>query len=146
MKITRTLAAVALSGALMACAATAAPKSTPTPEQSQAMLTAYQAAAGEPVNYFNNVTRGATKWDPLGQEHLVVYTRPSTAYLLRLDGQCIGLDHATAISMGLGRQIYVKTNYVTVLGPENPGGIRCRIEEIRPVDVKQVQAAIKALK
>ena len=125
------------SAALLLATSVVSAEPRKTPEQIQAELARFSAAAGEPVDRYTNVATHTVKFKPIGTDHVVVYTRPSTAYLLTLDGRCEGLPNAQAISVANGgRVVRSKTDYVFVAGPENPGGMRCKIEQIQPVDLK----------
>ncbi|MEO6517653.1 MAG: DUF6491 family protein [Pseudoxanthomonas sp.] len=110
-------------------------------------LALYQAHAGEPVRdfaYFGQLNG----WTPLGDRALAVWTKPSQAYLLELYGPCNDLDYAPAISLSnqAGR-VSARFDSVRVLG----GGtsnfrIPCRIESIRPLEVKALRQAQKELR
>ncbi len=124
---------------LMASVAMASPQKTP--EQLAKDLVAVQTASGEPVAQFSKVSLGTTKWEPIDNTHLLVYTRQATAYLLDLDAHCEGLINAQGVSVGgLSRTVYSGTDTVHVSGPSNPGGISCRIVEIRPVDTAKLKS------
>lgn len=109
-------------------------------------LALYQAHAGEPVKdfrYFSSIS-----WTPLGDEALAVWTRPNEAWLLDLTGRCIDLDYAPAISLSnmFGR-VSAKFDSVQVLGGANSHfRIPCRIDTIRPLDVKALKAAEKEMR
>ncbi|KRG42757.1 hypothetical protein ARC78_08695 [Stenotrophomonas pictorum JCM 9942] len=110
-------------------------------------LALYRAHAGEPVKdfqYFGSLNG----WTELGDSALAVWTRPSEAYLLELMGPCIDLDFAPAISVTnqMGR-VSARFDSVIVLGAGLGGpGIPCRIQTIRPVDVKGLRQTEKALR
>ena len=131
---------LALILALGACAS--------TPKQTDAeKLALYRAHAGEPVRdfqYFGSITG----WNPIGDSSLVVWTKPSEAYLLELFGPCTDLGYAPAISLSnsMGR-VSSRFDSVHVLG----GGsstmrMPCRIETIRPLDVKALKQAQQELR
>lgn len=131
---------LALILALGACAS--------TPKQTDAeKLALYRAHAGEPVRdfqYFGSING----WNPIGDSSLVVWTKPSEAYLLELFGPCTDLGYAPAISLSnsMGR-VSSRFDSVHVLG----GGsstmrMPCRIETIRPLDVKALKQAQQELR
>jgi putative hemolysin len=100
----------------------------------------YREHAGEPVRSFRYTSR-INSWTPLGDQALVVWTRPSEAYLLDLSGPCQDLGFASAITISnrFG-EVTSRFDQVTVHG----GGtssirIPCRIQEIRPIDVKAIR-------
>ena len=110
-------------------------------------LALYQAHAGEPVRdfqYFGQING----WTPLGDSALAVWTKPSQAYLLELYGPCYDLDYAPAISLSnQGSRVSARFDSVQVLGGGG-SNIRmpCRIETIRPLEVKALRQAQKALR
>ena len=68
--------------------APAAGASTEAPATAQERaLARYSAYAGPPVKSFNWLGR-FDSWEPLGKDHLLVYTRPNEAYLLTVSGPC----------------------------------------------------------
>lgn len=136
------LASLALSTAatLAACAT--------GPKQSDAeKLAFYRTHAGEPVKSFR-YSGSINGWTPLGDKVLTVWTKPSEAYLLELSGPCQDLDFAPAISItNQMNQVSAKFDDVVPRG----GGaasiiIPCRIETIRPLDVKALRASEKELR
>ena len=50
-------------------------------------LARYGVYAGPAVKSFNWLSR-FDSWEPLGKDHLLVYTRPNEAYLLKVSGPC----------------------------------------------------------
>ena len=131
---------LALGFALTACAT--------IPKQTDAeKLALYRAQAGEPVKdfrYFGSING----WTPLGDSALVVWTKPSEAFLLELYGPCSNLGFAPAITLSntMG-QVSARFDSVKVHG----GGsshmdIPCRIQTIRPLDVKGLKQAQQELR
>lgn len=110
-------------------------------------LALYREHAGEPVkrfHYFGNING----WTPLGNKALVVWTRPSEAYLLDLSGPCQDLDYAPAITI-TNRMGDVSARFDDVIvrgGGTAPIRIPCKIWEIREVDVKAVKQAERDLR
>ncbi|MFC3550036.1 DUF6491 family protein [Lysobacter cavernae] len=105
-------------------------------------LALYRANAGAPVDnfqYFGSLNG----WTPLGTTALAVWTRPSQAYLLELNGTCNDLDFANAITITnqFGR-VYKRFDKVIVLG-RGIDRIPCWIKEIRPIDTKALKQAEK---
>ncbi|WP_407352021.1 DUF6491 family protein [Luteimonas sp. R10] len=123
---------------LSACA------STPTDAQ---RLEVYRSNAGEPVRDFRFFGR-LSGWTPLGDDALVVWTRPNEAYLLELMGPCQDLDFASAIGLtSFSGQVSARFDEVIVYGGgPGVGRIPCRIQEIRPVDVKAAKVAQQELR
>ncbi|MEP6907676.1 MAG: DUF6491 family protein [Pseudoxanthomonas sp.] len=110
-------------------------------------LALYQSHAGEPVNgfkYFGQING----WTPLGDSALAVWTRPNQAYLLQLYGRCDDLDFAPAISLSnmMGRVSAQFDNVYVHGGGTSNMRMPCRIETIRPLDVKGLKQAQKDLR
>ncbi|RYG14085.1 MAG: hypothetical protein EON92_03380 [Burkholderiales bacterium] len=110
-------------------------------------LALYRGHAGEPVKdfkYFGQING----WTPLGNAALAVWTKPNQAYLLELYGPCPDLDFAPAMSLSnMMNQVSAGFDNVYVHG----GGaaairIPCRIETIRPLDVKALKQAQRELR
>lgn len=127
------LAALVLAG-LAACA-------TSGRLTSAERLALYRAHAGEEVRdfqYFGSLNG----WTELGDRALAVWTRPNQAYLLELTNPCLELDYAPAISVTsmMGR---VSARFDKVLvhgGPDSGVRLPCRIQTIRPIDVKALRS------
>jgi hypothetical protein len=92
----------------------------------------YAGHAGAPVSSFRYVE--LYNWQRLDDRRLVLWTRPGTAYLLTLRDSCSGLIGTQTIALGdvagLDREIRAGSDYVLTRD------MRCRIEEIRPIDLK----------
>jgi hypothetical protein len=119
------------------------------PKQTDAeRLAMYRAHAGQPVRDFQILGSSLVGWAPLGDSALAVWTRPNQAYLLDLFGPCLDLDYAPAISLSnmMGR---VSARFDSVYvhgGMRNPTRMPCRIDAIRPLDVKALKQAEKDLR
>lgn len=129
----RLIAIIALTAAMAGCATTGL--------SSADRLELYRAHAGPPVRDFNYF-QSLNGWMPLGDRALAVWTRPSQAYLLELTGPCQDLDFAPAISISnlMGR-VSARFDRVTVHGGGGTMHFACRIQEIRPLDVKALRQA-----
>ncbi|MFL6588205.1 MAG: DUF6491 family protein [Luteimonas sp.] len=131
-----TLAALCVAtSVLAACAST----SSMTDAEKYALNDAH---AGAPVDHFRYLG-SINGWTPLGDEALIVWTRPSEAWLLDLSGTCQDLRSTPAIGLtsSMGR---VNARFDKVL-VRSRGSISmpCHIRQIRPLDVKAVRAAEK---
>ncbi len=109
-------------------------------------LALYRAHAGAPVRdfqYFNSLNG----WTNLGDSALAVWTKPGTAYLLEFAGACNDLDYAPAISITnmMGR-VSAKFDDVIVLGGTRSIRLPCRIQTIRPLDVKALKVSEQQLR
>ncbi len=98
-------------------------------------LAAYQAHAGEPVDkirYFSPIG-----WDKVDDDHIVVTTRPSEQYLMRLSGPCLDFAGGAPVIAISSQAGYVSAKFDRVTASGSP--MSCRIEEIRPVDVRAMR-------
>ena len=116
----------------VAIAAAACASSVPRAER----LAYYESFAGEPVKqirYFN-----PQGWDEVDDDHVLLTIRPTEVYLLRLSGPCLDYDHSqVAMSVtNTAGWIQNKFDYVSF-----GNGIRCRIIDMRPIDVAGMRAA-----
>ena len=110
-------------------------------------LQLYRAHAGAPVRDFHYFT-SFNGWTALGDSALAVWTRPSQAYLLELFGPCTDLGYAPAISLS-NMMSRVSSRFDSVYvhgGGSSSMRIPCRIETIRPLDVKALKQAQKNLR
>ncbi|MEA9489265.1 DUF6491 family protein [Xanthomonas campestris] len=109
-------------------------------------LQLYRANAGAPVRDFR-YGNSLAGWTALGGNALAVWTRPNQAYLLELRASCNELGYAPAIAI-TQRFGQVSARFDNVIALSGPGMIRipCRIETIRPLDVKAIRASEKQLR
>lgn len=109
-------------------------------------LALYRAHAGEPVasfRYFGSLNG----WTPLGDSALAVWTRPSQAYLLTLNGTCTDLDFAPAITITHQfSTVYARFDKVVPLNHGSNIPIPCYIQEIRPLDVAAIKDAEREIR
>jgi len=126
------------TGAPTAAASTAAPATT-----QERALARYQAYAGQPIQSFTWLGR-FDSWEPLGKDHLLVYTRPGEAYLLKVRGPC-DLNFVTG-PVGI-----TSTNSTVYAGLDSiavntgvGGNWQCPIDEIRPLDVHRMKADLQS--
>lgn len=117
----------------------AACSSVPYAQRQQQRQAAYAAAAGAPVKSFHFFTLWS--WEPLSDRELVVYTRPTQAWLLDLDGTCQNLQFTQAIGLTSSvSQVYVGFDKVLT----GRRYIPCIITQIRPIDVKKLRVEQEA--
>ncbi len=97
-------------------------------------LAEVDAIAGSPVNSFRFMRMSS--FEPIGLQHLLVFTTPHDAWLLRLDAPCRLLDFGPF--MGITSHMHlVMAGVDSVRVRDNP--IPCRIEQIRPVDALRLR-------
>lgn len=120
---------VALVAACLLCACASRPA-----DRDAAALARYEAAAGEPVASFR--FQRLDGYTVLGPDRVVIWTRPREAFLLAVDGPCSELPWVSGIGLtsNLG-SVYARFDAVLA------GRERCRIREIRPVDVAALREA-----
>jgi hypothetical protein len=98
----------------------------------------YTDYAGAPVKsfYMNNFDG----WSVVSKDQLVVWTGLNKAYLLSITGYCPDLQFANAIAVTSTANTVDKFEKVIV------GKDRCFIQEIRPLDTKQMKEDRKLLR
>jgi len=137
------LAAGLLSLALLAVACQSEPSKNdaggaPIKEDQSSALARYTKYAGEPVRQFNWLGK-FDSWEPLSNDQLVVYTTPTSVYLLKVWGPCRNLQFATGMGItSTGKTVYSGLDSIIVQGQ------RCPISEIRPVDFEKMRADMNA--
>src|SRR6187549_1531870 len=97
----------------------------------------YTDYAGEPVKsfYMNNFDG----WSAVSKDQIVVWSGINKAYLIRVTGYCPDLQFANAIAVTSTAHTVDKFEKVIV------GRDRCFINEIRPLDTKQMKEDRKLL-
>jgi hypothetical protein len=98
----------------------------------------YTEYAGEPVKSF--YMSNFDGWSAVSRDQLVVWTGLNKAYLLKIEGYCPDLQFANAIAVTSTANTVDKFEKVLV------GRDRCLINEIRPLDVKQMKADRKIMR
>ena len=103
-------------------------------------LDIYRAHAVAPVSSFRYFT-SLDRWTPLGDAALAVWARHNDVYLLELNGDCPGLDYASAINVTsqMGT-VHARFDKVIVVD-RNMTPIPCPIRQIRPVDIRAIRHA-----
>lgn len=108
-------------------------------QRDEQRVAAYAAAAGPPVRTFR-FFGPLYSWEPLGNQQLVVYTRPNQAWLLDVAG-CPGLPFTNAIGLTSNMQeVTVMLDKVLTGRHDYP----CTITRARALDVAHLKAARKA--
>ncbi len=124
---------------------TAGCASMSSPREPGRDLARYQAVAGAPVDSMSFWRLDS--WEPLDDEHLVVWTSPREAYLLKVWPNC---DWMVIVpSIGLTSSVHrVYKNIDKVIVPsrlnERFANRQCPISEIRPIDVPAYKRALVA--
>lgn len=98
----------------------------------------YSEYAGQPVKSF--YMSDFDGWSAVSKDQVIVWTGINEAYLLSIDGYCPDLQFAHAIAVTSTGNTVDKFEKVIV------GRDRCLINEIRPLDVKQMKEDRKILR
>ena len=101
----------------------------------QETLERYTPFVGEPVELFTFWS--LHKWKLAGPTKLIVWPTIKDAYLVTVEDPCSRLEWARGIGLSSqqSHQVRVRTDYVQT------GGQRCRIDDIRPIDLEAMDAA-----
>ena len=126
--VPRIALALAAAALLAACGA-----SNTRAERDAQRLEDLRSVAGEPVRDFRYTRLQA--WNTYGEESVLVETSLREGWLLTVDAPCIDLPFAQAIGLSSGPGNTVSTFDYVVIGHD-----RCRINEIRPVDLRALRA------
>ena len=125
------LVATLIAAALLAgCASTLAKMNAPKLD--------YSEYAGEPVKSF--YMGNFDGWTAISKDQLVVWSGINKAYLIKITGYCPDLQFANAIAVTSTANTVDKFEKVIV------GHDRCFINEIRPIDTKQMKEDRKLLR
>ena len=124
------VATVLAAASLAGCASTLAKLNGPKLD--------YTEYAGEPVkSFYMNDFDG---WTAVSKDQIVVWSGINKAYLIKVTGYCPDLQFANAIAVTSTANTVDKFEKVIV------GRDRCFINEIRPIDTKQMKADRKLLR
>ena len=104
-------------------------------------LALYDAHAGAPVKQIRFYN--AMGWDRIDDEHVLLSMRPNETWLLRVSGPCLDWGSASPVLRLSSTGAYVMAKFDRILTQGSP--VSCRIEEIRPIDVKGLRAARDAM-
>ena len=104
-------------------------------------LALYDAHAGAPVKQIRFYN--AMGWDRIDDEHVLLSMRPSETWMLKVSGPCLDWGSASPVLRLSSTGPYVMAKFDRILTEGSP--VSCRIEEIRPVDVKALRAAQDAM-
>jgi hypothetical protein len=123
---------LALIGLMLAAAASlAVAKRTPID---------YAAYAGDPVKEIK--FSQLYNWQRVTDRQMVVWTKPSTAYLLNLRNNCDAL--AGRVTVEIGGVDGIQGRLQAGFGEVIVGQMRCRVDSIQPLDLARMNADRKA--
>jgi Family of unknown function (DUF6491) len=139
-------AMLALTGGCASSGSATSPANTDTPAEQQA-LARYSAYAGAPIPSFTWFGRFYS-FDVLDRNHVVVFTTPFDAYLLKVSpqGPCNFRFVINAIAVtSTASTVYAGTDSLTINSSgTGPGRWLCPIDEIRKVDYQRMTADRRA--
>lgn len=127
----RMLAVVLMTG-MAAVAGLAGVAQADTRATMQETLDDYTPYVGEPVDGFTFWS--LHKWKLAGPEKVIVWPTVKDAWLVSVEKPCPRLEWARGIGLSSQQShlVQVRSDYVQV------GNQRCRIEEIRPIDLERM--------
>jgi len=128
--MSRSIKAISLALALLALPSAQAD----TTEQREQRLEQVMANTGAPVG--SVVYRGTYSWEALGDHSLLLWETPQRAYYVDVQPTCNDFPWAMNIVVDF-RNMTLDSKFDNIVVE----GRRCRIYEIRPVDVKGLKAA-----
>jgi hypothetical protein len=133
MPVKKTL--IALGALLLVTACASSPQMT-----REERVEWYRANAGEPVRsfFYSGHLRG---WTALDDRSIALWTRSNEAFLIEFFPRCPDLAFASTITISnqIGR-VNAGFDSVTVRRASGGiGGVRCRIETIRPINTQVVK-------
>ncbi len=134
-------ALIALGALLLVAACASSPQMT-----REERIEWYRANAGEPVRsfFYSGHLRG---WTALDERSIALWTRSNEAYLIEFFPRCPDLAFASTITISnqIGR-VNAGFDSVTVRRASGGiGGVRCRIETIRPINTRVVKESKRNL-
>jgi hypothetical protein len=131
-----------LRALILACAALLAACAAVKRDEGPTQLEHYLAFAGEPIDRFNYPQR-LRSWRPIGRDHLLVVTGTDRGYLLAVTPGCVGLQTSRTIAITTRATTMYVSSGVDEVRVERD---RCRIIEIRPVDMARMREVEHAAK
>jgi hypothetical protein len=110
--------------------------SADTRQHEKEELARFQQFAGAPIDEFRMVDVFRTQ--VVGPENVVIWSTIKDAYLVKVDQPCRQLEWSTGFGVSQAQKWKVsrKFDFVDV-------GTRCRIVEIRPIDLAAMQKAAR---
>lgn len=96
----------------------------------------YAAYAGDPIPEFQFTK--LYNWQRTGDKTVVLWTKPSTAYLLTLRNNCDALSGRTTVE--IGGVDGIEGRLQAGMGDIIVGQLRCRVIAIQPIDLQRMKA------
>jgi len=120
---------------LLAAAVLSACSGIPRRESDAQTLARYQAYAGAPVSEFR-MYGSFDGWTPVDADHVVINTNVNESYLITVAQPCVDLPFVTRLGVVSKFPHTVSSGFDSL----RVGRDTCRIQEIRPVDARQMKA------
>jgi hypothetical protein len=112
--------------------------SSPQRSHGERVLARYEGYIGAPIRDFTAFRQDS--WQPVSRTQLILWTDMSHAYLLTITGNCPDLMFSDGIRVtSTGSSI---STFDSVIVRSD----RCPIQEIRPIDIRQMRADEKELR
>ena len=112
--------------------------SSPKRSHGERVLARYEGYIGAPIRDFTAFRQDS--WQPISRTQLIFWTDFSHAYLLTITGNCPDLMFTDGIRVtSTGSSI---STFDSVIVRDD----RCPIQEIRPIDIRQMRADEKELR
>ena len=105
-------------------------------------LALYMAHAGEPVRQVRYIN--PMGWERVDGAHVLLNMRPKENWLLTLPGNCLDWGSGSPFLKVDTQTGWLMTKFDSVKIAGSP--VSCRIDEIRPVDMKAVRAAERQMR
>lgn len=96
----------------------------------------YAAYAGDPIPEFHFTK--LYNWQRTGDRTMVLWTKPSTAYLLTLRNNCDALSGRVTVE--IGGVDGIEGRLQAGMGDIIVGQLRCRVTAIQPIDLQRMKA------
>ena len=100
-------------------------------DRGERLLASYEPYLGEPIQSFTALQHDS--WLALNRTQLVLWTTINDAYLLTITNNCPELPFADYVG------VTSTTSQITTFDSVIVRGNRCPIEQIRPIDVRQMR-------
>jgi hypothetical protein len=130
----RRLAAASIAAVLIAACASVGPS-----ERRAERLAEFLRYAGEPVPEIRSFRMD--RWELVGPNEVVLWTRVSEAYLVTVQEHCPDLEWAQRIAITTSAVNSVMARFDSIVFSRIP----CRIVEIRPIDYRRMRADERAM-
>ena len=95
-------------------------------------LARYDGYIGQPIRGFTAFR--PQSWTPVGRDQLIIWTGINDAWLIKVMGYCPNLPYTDSV------RVTSTVSEITTFDSVLVGRDRCPIEQIRPIDIRQMKA------